>query len=80
MNHSKLTVSFDDLPDEAFIRLRHLLALQLIPFSATTLWRKCRNNEFPKPVKVSVGITAWKVGDVRSYLSSIDKRRFVGAL
>lgn len=71
--------SFVDLPDEAFIRPKHLLSLQLVPFSATTLWRKCRQGEFPQPIKVSAGITAWRVGDIRSYLKALGKRSTGGA-
>ena len=66
-------VRFQDLPDEALIRLRHMLALKVVPYSASTLWRRCRSNEFPRPIKVSQGITAWKVGDIRSYLNGLAK-------
>ena len=61
---------FDDLPDLAMIQLRQLLNYRVIPFSAATIWRKCRSGEFPAPFKVSVGITAWKVGDIRQYLEA----------
>jgi prophage regulatory protein len=72
MNQAKQTTArFADLPDEAYIRLKHLLNQQLVPYSASTLWRKCRKKEFPSPIKVSAGITAWRVGDVRRYLKSI---------
>jgi predicted DNA-binding transcriptional regulator AlpA len=80
MNRYKSTIRFDDLPDNAFIRLRHLLALQLVPYSATTLWRKCRRNEFPKPVKVSAGITAWRVGEIRRHINNIGKHKSGEAL
>jgi len=62
---------FDDLSDEAFIQIRKLLEFEVVPFSITTIWRKCRSNEFPKPHKVSKGITAWRVGDIRGYLLEI---------
>lgn len=71
VNQPKSTTSFDALPDEALIRLRQMLALRLVPYSASTLWRKCRTNEFPRPIKVSEGITAWRVGDVRRFLKSV---------
>ncbi len=69
MEHS----DFSSLPDEAFIRLKHLIRLQLVPYSATTLWRKCRQREFPRPVKVSAGITAWRVGDIRKHLAQLGR-------
>jgi prophage regulatory protein len=65
---------FQDLPDEAFIRLRQMLSLHVVPYSASTLWRRCRSNEFPRPIKVSPGITAWKVGDVRAHLESLSSK------
>ena len=66
-------IEFQDLPDEALIRLRQMLAFHLVPYSASTLWRRCRNNQFPRPIKVSDGITAWRVGDVREHLESLFK-------
>ena len=60
---------FNRLPDDALIRLVSLTSLGLVPFSASTLWRKVRHGEFPSPVKVSRQVTAWRVGDVRRWLS-----------
>jgi prophage regulatory protein len=79
MNHTIPKLIFNDLPDEALIRLRQLLSMGVVPYSGTTLWRKARNNEFPKPVKVSTGITAWRVGDIRSYLTEISDSKKGGA-
>jgi prophage regulatory protein len=59
---------FTRLPDDALIRLCTLLAWGLIPFSASTLWRKVRQGAFPSPIRVSSQITAWRVGDVRAWL------------
>jgi prophage regulatory protein len=64
MNHQ----NFHQLPDDALIRLCLLLSWGLIPFSTSTLWRKCRTGDFPPPVRVSSGVTAWRVGDVRRWL------------
>ena len=66
-------IQFRDLPDEALIRLRQMLALGLVPYSASTLWRRCRSNDFPRPIKVSPGVTAWRVGDVRRYLKTVGR-------
>ena len=70
---------FDDLPDVALIQIRPLMGYGILPYSATTVWRKARNNEFPKPIKVSTGITAWRVGDIRSYLTEISNSNKGGA-
>lgn len=42
----------------------------LIPFSHATLWRKVKAEEFPAPVKLSAGVTAWRVEDVRAWMAS----------
>lgn len=41
-----------------------------IPFSHATLWRKVKSGEFPKPVKLSERITAWKTSEVNAWLES----------
>jgi len=66
--------TFDALPDSALVRLAILIAWGLLPFSRATLWRKVRSGHFPRPVKVSCQVTAWRVGDVRRWLA--DPRDF----
>ena len=56
------------------IRLRLITVWRLVPFSTSTLWRKNRRGEFPAPVKVSMSITAWRVGQMRQW--PIDPARF----
>jgi hypothetical protein len=58
---------FDQLPDCAFVRLETLVSEGLIPFSSATLWRKCKNRTFPPPIKISIGVTAWRLGDLRKW-------------
>ena len=48
-----------------FIRQQQLIEIRLVPFSASTLWRKVKAREFPPPVKISSHITAWRVSDIR---------------
>ncbi|MEY4725749.1 MAG: hypothetical protein RLZ36_376 [Pseudomonadota bacterium] len=67
--------AFDALPDSAFIRESQLVCDPKrpefpapLPFSAATLWRKVADGTFPKPVKLSVRVTAWRVADVRAFL------------
>lgn len=69
--------SFDALPDSAFIRESQLVqsskrpdAPALLPFSAPTLWRKVKAGTFPKPVKLSMRVTAWNVGVVRAWMAA----------
>lgn len=71
--------TFDALPDVALIQLRPLLQYKVIPYSATTVWRLCRTGKFPHPIKVSPGITAWRVGDIRKYLQAVSDKSVTGA-
>jgi len=71
MNRFKAITTFNDLPDMAMIQVRPLVNFKVLPYSATTIWRKCRKGEFPAPIKMSTGITAWRVGDIRKYLEVI---------
>lgn len=68
---------FDTLPDSAFIRESQLVQdpkrpqySALLPFSAATLWRKVAAGTFPKPVKLSTRVTAWRVSDIRMFIHS----------
>jgi len=69
--------SFDTLPDSAFIREAQLVQSPKrpttpapLPFSAPTLWRMVAAGKFPKPLKLSERITAWRVGEVRSWINA----------
>ena len=71
MSHKLPAVQFNDLPDAAMIQIRPLVGYIVLPYSATTIWRLCRIGKFPHPLKVTSGITAWRVGDIRMYLEAI---------
>ena len=66
---------FDALPNSAYVREAQLVqsptrpdSTAPLPFSAPTLWRKVKAGTFPKPIKLSERVTAWKVGTVRAWL------------
>lgn len=59
---------FDNLSEDAYIRQKELIEW-IVPFSSSTLWRMVSAGEFPKPIKLSLGITAWRVSDVRRWLA-----------
>lgn len=42
----------------------------IIPWSSATLWRKVAAKEFVAPVKLSAGVTAWRVEAIRQWLDS----------
>jgi prophage regulatory protein len=43
----------------------------IVPFSSATLWRKVKAGQFPRPVKLSDRITAWRAQDVAAWLQSL---------
>ena len=55
------------LPDTGFVRQK--LLLSFVPFSKSTLWRRIKAGMFPAPVRLSVGITAWRAEDVRRWIA-----------
>lgn len=67
---------FDALSDSGYVRESQLVqdrkrkdAKAPLPFSAPTLWRKVKAGTFPRPLKLSKRVTAWRVGDVREWLA-----------
>lgn len=42
----------------------------ILPVSNATLWRRVKEGTFPKPVKLSERVTAWRVEDVRQWLDA----------
>ncbi len=72
--------SFDAFADNAFIRQAQLVQSPKrperpvpLPFSGPTLWRLVKAGRFPVPVKLSERVTAWKVGDIRAWITAQTK-------
>jgi predicted DNA-binding transcriptional regulator AlpA len=70
--------SFDLMADTALIREAQLVQSPKrpgvpapLPFSGPTLWRKVAAGTFPRPLKLSARVTAWRVGDVRGWLNAL---------
>jgi hypothetical protein len=62
------------LPETGFVRLPLLVGDKktgtpgLVPLSKTTIWRRVAAGTFPKPIKLSERVTAWKAEDIRAWL------------
>ena len=69
--HRPAKINFETLPGEALLRERS--GLQVIPFSAPTLWRRVKSGDFPQPVRLPGRMTAWRWCDVRDWLQSQQK-------
>lgn len=60
--------TFDELPDSAFIKQPQIL--QVVPISASSLWRWVRDGMFPRPIKLSEHCSVWRVQDVRAWMAA----------
>lgn len=62
------TVEFAQLSDTAFVRVTQIVG-PLVPCSHSTWWRYVKAGNAPQPIKISPGVTAWRVGDIRAWLA-----------
>jgi predicted DNA-binding transcriptional regulator AlpA len=60
------------LPETGFLRVAQIIGKNgdapIIPVSASTWWLGVKTGRFPKPVKLSPRVTAWKVEDIRALI------------
>ena len=54
------------LPETGFVRLP--VILKIFPIGKSTWWQGVKDGKYPKPVKLSDRITAWKVEDIKSLI------------
>ena len=59
---------FKDQPPEAFIRLPAVMSL--VSLKRSTIYELIKRGRFPAPEKLTERSTAWRVGEVRLWLSS----------
>jgi predicted DNA-binding transcriptional regulator AlpA len=58
--------NFDQLPDSAHVRQPVVEAL--FGYSASTVWRRVKSGNLPRPEKLGPRTTAWNVGKLRRVL------------
>jgi predicted DNA-binding transcriptional regulator AlpA len=63
----------------AFLREAQLVP-HMIPVSPATLWRWVREGIFPKPVRLSSRVTAWRIEDVEGWIKSRKSESFDAAI
>jgi prophage regulatory protein len=62
------------IPETGFLRVNQIIGdsrrniSPIIPVSKSTWWAGVASGRFPKPVKLSPGITAWRVEDIRTFI------------
>ena len=61
----------NDLPKTGFLRLPAIIGRNgLIPVTKSTWWAGIKTGRYPKPVKLSARISAWRVEDVRAFIDA----------
>ena len=55
------------VPEIGFVRLPEIL--KVFPVSKSTWWAGVKDGKYPKPVKLSPKITAWKAEDIRELIN-----------
>lgn len=58
------------LPETGFVRLSEIL--KLIPVSRSTWWAGVKDGRFPKPIKLSENITAWRNKDILALIEKLN--------
>ena len=70
---------YDPLPNTGFLRLPQILGDKkanppipaLYPVSKSNWWAGVKSGRYPKPVKLSVRCTAWRVEDIRKLIETL---------
>ena len=60
------------LPEAGFLRLSQIL--KIIPVGKSTWWAGVKSGRFPKPVKLGIRTTAWKVEDIKQLILSFENK------
>jgi len=64
----------DSIQDGALLRLPQIIGDRrsgtppLVPVSRSGWWAGVKSGRFPKPVKLSPGVTVWRSADIRALL------------
>jgi prophage regulatory protein len=58
------------IPQAGFLRLPEVL--KLFPVSKSTWWAGVKSGKYPKPVKLSSHISAWRVEDIHGLIQSFN--------
>lgn len=61
----------DKVPAEGFLRLPAVL--RVFPVGKSTWWAGVKSGRFPKPVKLGINTTAWRVEDIRALIARSEK-------
>lgn len=65
---TKNTEQVHDLNPIGMMRAKQVL--ELVPFGRASLWKFAKSGQFPAPIRVTGGITAWRNADVIEWLEA----------
>ena len=73
----------NELPKTGFVRIWQILGDSkanpeipaLIPIARSTWWAGCNSGRYPRPIKLSPGVTVWLAEDIRRLISDIADRK-----
>lgn len=57
------------LPEIGFIKIKDVL--KLIPMSKTMFWENINKGRFPRPIKLGMRASAWRVEDIRNLIEDL---------
>lgn len=60
----------NSIPENGYLRLDQIL--QVYPVGRTTWWTGVKTGRFPKPVKLSSNITAWRAKDIHKLIKDVE--------
>lgn len=60
-----------EMPSEGFVRLP--IILYVLGIGKTTWWRGVKSGRFPKPVKLGIRTSAWRVEHIRALIADPTK-------
>ncbi len=62
--------NLQSLPQSGFVRLKAILGpTGPIPISRSAWWAGVKAGHFPRPVKLSARVSAWRVEDIRDLVA-----------
>lgn len=62
------------LPETGFVRVKQIIApTGRIPVSRSWWWRGVKEGRYPKPIKLSERVTAWRVSDIKSLIEKMEQ-------
>lgn len=54
---------------EKFLRVKDVA--EMLSIGKSTIWLYVKTGKFPKPIKLSPGVTVWKLSEIEQFMSSL---------